>query len=157
MSHIHEKIDFTVDAFIVYKDKVLLRLHDKYNEWLAVGGHVELDEDPNQAVLREVKEEVGLDIVLWEGTMKKLPEVSSAYNYRELIPPVGMNIHNVSKTHQHLSMCFLASAKTDVVVPESPKDIWKWLSRTEVESMKELLPDIRFYALLALDTLGKIE
>ncbi len=35
--------------------KVQLRKHDKYNIWLSVGGHIEPDEDPNQAAIREVK------------------------------------------------------------------------------------------------------
>ena len=61
MPHIHNKIDFTVEVFIVYDNKVLLRKHDKYGMWLSVGGHIELDEDSNQAALREVKEEVGLE------------------------------------------------------------------------------------------------
>ncbi|MFK5282779.1 NUDIX domain-containing protein, partial [Lacticaseibacillus paracasei] len=62
MAHIHEKIDFTVEVFIVHKDKVLLRMHDKFKFWLSIGGHIELDEDPIQAAYREVKEEVGLDV-----------------------------------------------------------------------------------------------
>jgi len=53
MSHIHEKIDFTVEVFIVYKNKVLLRMHDKHHRWLSVGGHIELDEDPIQAAMRD--------------------------------------------------------------------------------------------------------
>ena len=56
MAHIHEKIDFTASVYIVFENKVLLRLHDKYNLWLGVGGHIELDEDANAALLREVKE-----------------------------------------------------------------------------------------------------
>ena len=51
MPHIHEKIDFDSDVFIVHDNKVLLRKHDKYKMWLAVGGHIELDEDPNQAAV----------------------------------------------------------------------------------------------------------
>ena len=58
MAHVHEKIDFTVDTFIVFNNKVLLRHHDKYDMWLPVGGHIELGEDPNEAAVREVKEEV---------------------------------------------------------------------------------------------------
>ena len=41
MSHIHEKIDFTITVYIVYGNKVLLRHHDKYDFWLGVGGHIE--------------------------------------------------------------------------------------------------------------------
>ena len=47
MPHIHEKIDFTVEIFIIYNNKILFRKHDKYGVWLSVGGHVELYEDPN--------------------------------------------------------------------------------------------------------------
>lgn len=155
MAHIHEKIDLTVDAFIVHKNKVLLRMHDKYNMWLAVGGHVELDEDPNQAVLREIKEEVGLEVTLWDGNKKLIEEDMQKFNRLELVPPVGMNIHDVSPTHQHMSMVFLASSQTDEVIPESPTDEWKWLTREELEVMEDLLPDIKFYAALALETLGE--
>lgn len=44
MPHIHSlpgQCDFTAEVFIVYQDKVLLRFHDKYHKWLAVGGHIE--------------------------------------------------------------------------------------------------------------------
>gem|GEM_PF-3590645 len=37
MAHIHEKIDFTVEAIIVCNDKVLLRLHEKYHIRLSIG------------------------------------------------------------------------------------------------------------------------
>ena len=62
MTHIHEKIDWTVDVFIVHEGRVLLRMHEKYYTLLAVGGHVELDEDPATAAKRECMEEVGLPI-----------------------------------------------------------------------------------------------
>ena len=61
MPHIHEKVDFTVEVFIVYKNKVLLRMHDKHHAWISIGGHIELGEDPEESAIREVKEEVGLE------------------------------------------------------------------------------------------------
>lgn len=45
MPHIHDKIDFTADVFIVHKNKVLLCMHDKYHMWLCVGGHIELTDN----------------------------------------------------------------------------------------------------------------
>ena len=71
MAHIHEKIDFTTSVYIVHAGKVLLRMHDKYHMWSGPGGHVDLHEDPNQAAVRECKEEVGLDGVLWEGMRRR--------------------------------------------------------------------------------------
>src|SRR5437870_13414328 len=55
MAHIHEKIDFTVAIFVVHDGKVLLVHHRRLDKWLPLGGHIELDEDPENAALREAK------------------------------------------------------------------------------------------------------
>ncbi len=151
MAHIHEKIDFVVDVFIVHKNKVLLRLHDKYKIWLAVGGHIELNEDPNQAAVREVKEEVGLDIKLLDGNRKY---ISIKEPHGHLIPPVALNRHHISTTHEHISLTYFAYSDNDDVIPENHDDEWKWLTKEELSSL-DLLPDIKFFAGLALNTLGE--
>ena len=48
MPHIHDLIDFTVDVFIVNNQRVLLIFHKKHNMWLQIGGHIELNEDPDE-------------------------------------------------------------------------------------------------------------
>jgi ADP-ribose pyrophosphatase YjhB (NUDIX family) len=56
---------FTASALIIADEaepKVLLMKHPKLGLWLPPGGHVEWNEDPHQAVLRETKEEVGIDL-----------------------------------------------------------------------------------------------
>src|ERR1700753_3574083 len=102
MPHIHEKIDWTVDVFIVNGDAVLLRKHDKYKKWLVPGGHIELDEEPTAAALPEVREEVGLDVEL----VGEVPKITEGGEYKELLAPRFMNIHPVSDTHQHLSVVY---------------------------------------------------
>ena len=57
MPHIHDLIDFIVDAYIVHNNSVLLILHKKLKIWLPIGGHIELNEDPDEALMREIKEE----------------------------------------------------------------------------------------------------
>jgi ADP-ribose pyrophosphatase YjhB (NUDIX family) len=52
MPHIHELYDFVVTVFIVHKDKVLLVHHPRYGKWIPMGGHIELDEDPEEALFR---------------------------------------------------------------------------------------------------------
>ena len=52
---------FTASAIIISNGKVLLIWHKKSNQWLYPGGHVEPNESPDEAVIREVKEETGLD------------------------------------------------------------------------------------------------
>ena len=63
MAHIHELIDFTVAIFVVHEHKVLIIHHRKLDRWLPLGGHIELDEDPEQAALREAREESGLSSI----------------------------------------------------------------------------------------------
>lgn len=150
MPHIHEKIDFTVDVYIVYKDKVLIRKHEKYNKWLAVGGHIELNEHPIQAALREVKEEVGLDIEIISPRI--LPVYSfGENNQEELIPPWYCNIHDISETHKHVSFVYFAKASSDKVIPENTTDEWKWFSEKEIKEDTSLLQSVSFYALQALE------
>ncbi len=151
MPHIHEKIDFVVEVFVIHKNKVLLRLHDKYKIWLSIGGHIELDEDPNQAALREVKEEVGLDVKLYAGNQLFKHEEKSS---KQLIPPIALGRHDISATHEHVCHIYFATSETDTVIPEKPSDQWKWLTKEELGSM-DLRPDILFYAKKALETLTK--
>lgn len=152
MAHIHEKIDFTASAYVVYKNKVLLRMHEKYDIWLPPGGHIELDEDPEQAALREVKEETGLEVVLWEGNKKFSIEKERV---RELIPPVSLHRHATSPTHEHINLAYFATSTTDELAPapEESQEGLRWCTKEDLVQM-DLREDIAFYAKLALETLG---
>ena len=155
MPHIHEKIDFTVDVFVVYKDKVLIRKHDKYDKWLSVGGHIELDEDPNQAAVREVKEEAGLDVKL----IGEIPIFQNENNsYKELLPPRFMNIHDINQTHKHISFIYFARSNSDQVVDEGREQSkgYKWFSKDDLEQNEEGVPEsILHYATKALEELSE--
>jgi len=147
MPHIHEKIDFAADVFVVHNNKVLIRLHEKYNKWLSVGGHIELDETPADAALREVKEEVGLDVTLIPS--RQIPSYEG--EYQELMPPWYMNIHPINESHKHISLIYFATSTTDAVVPERPTDQWKWFSLEELETGDHGISEsILFYAKEAL-------
>lgn len=156
MPHIHDLIDFTAETYVVYKNRVLLRKHDKLGIWLSVGGHIELDEDPNQAAIREVKEEVGLDIILDDSRQLLKGKTKT---YQELIPPYFLNIHNFakSKTHKHITLIYFAKSKTfkikQNIKREKSKNI-KWFTKQDLVKDKEINKVIKFYALKALEVLG---
>ena len=157
MPHIHEKIDFTVEVFIVYQNKVLLRKHDKYNIWLSVGGHINLNEDPIQAAIREVKEEVGLDIKLADDLLAFKKQTDT---YRELIPPKFLNRHRINDSHEHVTLIYFATSSTDKVnIPEPEKSHsveWKWFTKEELDKNTcGIHDDIIFYANRTLRELSK--
>ena len=152
MPHIHERIDFVADVFIVRDNKVLLRKHDKYKIWLSPGGHIELDEDPNQAAIREVKEEVGLDITLI-GETKTFAKSAEG---KDLIPPRFLNRHTVGDGHEHISMVYFATTRDTNITQGSTEisDDIRWFTPEELDDPKFGVNDrIRFYAKKALETL----
>ncbi len=150
MPHIHEKIDFTVEVFIVYQNTVLLRKHDKYKIWLSVGGHIELDEDPNQAAVREVKEETGFDIEL----IGKAPSFDNeGEGYKELIPPKFLNRHKISNIHEHVTLIYFALAKNKNITQgkQEISDECRWFTKEELDNPEYNIRDsIKFYAKDAL-------
>ena len=148
MPHIHDLIDFTVDVFIVYNDKVLLIFHKKHNMWLQVGGHIELNEDPEQALFREAKEECGLDI---EIVGKKEPSIE-VKGTKFLYPPAFMNIHNIDETHKHIGLYYFAKAKSDkfVLNNKESKEI-RWFNQEDLDKPEyNLNESVKFYAKEAL-------
>jgi 8-oxo-dGTP pyrophosphatase MutT (NUDIX family) len=50
----------TVTGFLVHEGRVLFHWHRRNQMWLPMGGHIEPNEDPVEAVLREVAEEAGV-------------------------------------------------------------------------------------------------
>lgn len=149
MSHIHEKIDFTADAFIVHEDKVLLRMHDKYHVWLQIGGHVELGEDPIEALFREIKEECGLEVELVGDTGEIFDE-----NNKRLPCPRFIHRHKVNDTHEHVNFIYVLKAITLNLNPdkqEKPVE-FKWFTTADLDSSEYgVLPSVRFYAKKAME------
>ena len=153
MSHIHEKIDFCSEVYIVYKNKVLLRMHDKYHVWLSVGGHIELFEDPIEAAIREVKEEVGLDVDL----IGNRPAIEDEYDYKHILTPRYLGSHQVNDVHKHITFVYFAKAKTDKIIDSTSlheRAETCWATKEELLKMK-LRPNVLFYANEALKELAE--
>ena len=155
MPHVNELIDFTVEVFCVYRNRVLLRRHDKFGIWLGVGGHVELDEDPNAAAHREVREEVGLEIELIGDT--RVPVDPRGADYRQLVPPVFLHRDRVAPNHAHVTLTYFARARSANVTAggQDVSDVWRWVSRDELDDPDlDLRANVRFYAEQALAAAG---
>lgn len=147
MPHLHEKIDFTVAVFVVQHDKVLLVLHRRLGKWLPLGGHVELDEDPEQAALREVHEESGLDVVL----LGERPPTTEP-GTRALIAPRFLDIHRISDTHEHIGMIYFARPRSGSLrLAEAEHHDIRWCSRSDLDQLSPPISGaIRWYCECAL-------
>ena len=153
MAHIHEKIDFTVAIFVVQSGKVLLILHRNLKKWLPLGGHIELDEDPEQAAVREAREESGLEVEL----LGERPPTTGP-GTRALISPRFLDIHRITETHEHIGMIYWARPKSGTLtLAEAEHHDIRWCSREDLETLQPPMSDaVKWYCLQALKEVGTI-
>jgi 8-oxo-dGTP pyrophosphatase MutT (NUDIX family) len=155
MAHIHEKIDFTVAIFVVHDGKILLIHHRQLNHWLPLGGHIELDEDPEQAALREAKEESGLDVEL----LGERPPTTGP-GTRALIAPRFLDIHRINETHEHIGMIYWARPKaglalradrTNLTLATSEHHDIRWCSAADLDTLQPPMSDaVKWYCRTAI-------
>jgi 8-oxo-dGTP diphosphatase len=148
MPHIHERYDFVVSVFIVHRESVLLVYHRKYREWLPIGGHIELDEDPEEALYREIREECGLRVHLFANA----PRIAHS-GVKPLPTPDFMDVHRIGATHKHVAFVYFArSAGRAVKLHEREHREYRWLTKTDLSKPEfKLTRSIRFYCLRALE------
>lgn len=146
MAHIHEKIDFTTSIYIVKDNKVLLHKHKILGIWLPPGGHIELDEDPNVAAVREAKEESGLTIELVGNKHLSEPLTDGS---KDLIPPLFINRHHINETHEHVDLIYFGRVIDGEAQAEDEGGEIGWFGKEEIQTM-ELRESVRPYALAAL-------
>ncbi len=151
MPHINDLIDFTVVVYIVRQNKVLLINHKQLKKWLPLGGHIELDEDPEEAAIREAKEESGFDIEI----VAKKPEIKDESN-KLLFRPEYLDIHKVGGEHRHVGIVYFARVKSGKLkLAELEHSDIGWFSLKDLESKKlNLGQAIKFYAKKALEKLS---
>lgn len=123
----------TATVYIVNKNRVLLHKHKKYNTWFPVGGHLEEDELPHEAAIREAKEESGLQVTLFE----RQSDTFSIGLVTRVPRPVA--IYNEGDRDENF-LDFIYSAVTDEEVPragENESHSFRWFSQEELLSESE--------------------
>jgi 8-oxo-dGTP pyrophosphatase MutT (NUDIX family) len=148
MAHIHEKIDFTVAIFVVQNTRVLLIHHRKLDKWLPLGGHIELEEDPEQAALREAREESGLDVEL----IGERPPTTEP-GTRALIAPRFLDIHRITETHEHIGMIYWARPRNGTLtLAEVEHHDLRWCSAVELDALQPAMSNaVKWYCRKAIE------
>ena len=151
MPHIHERIDFTVAIFVVRDGKVLVVHHRKLGKWLPLGGHVELDEDPEQAALREAREESGLEVEL-VGERPPTTEPGT----RALVAPRFLDIHHIHDGHEHVGMIYWARPLGgELRRAEAEHHEIRWCSAAELDALRpEMSGAVKWYCRKAIEELA---
>jgi ADP-ribose pyrophosphatase YjhB (NUDIX family) len=151
MAHLFYDLDFTVSVFAVHEAKVLLVAHKKLGKWLPLGGHIEIGEDPEQAVYREVREESGLEIELCgERPPGEFPGT------KFLVAPAFLDVHDIHGDHRHIGMIYFArAASAQVRLASAEHDGIRWFSLEDLGDARWAIPPaIQFYGREAIRRLS---
>jgi 8-oxo-dGTP pyrophosphatase MutT (NUDIX family) len=148
MPHIHYAIDFTVAIFVVHEGKVLLVHHRKLGKWLPLGGHIELNEDPEQAALREAREESGFEVELLG---ERAP--TTEQGTRALVTPRFLDIHRINDVHEHIGMIYFARPKGGALAlaAEEHHDIG-WFTSAQLDGLTPPMSNaVKWYCRKAIE------
>jgi len=113
---------FTASGIVISGgDHVLLVEHRKLGCWLYPGGHIDPDEDPAQAVLREVAEETGI-------TCQIIAETRFSHPATTVLPaPFTICVQDIpgnaaTGPHQHIDMVYVLAPGSGQVTPQ-PEEV----------------------------------
>lgn len=124
----------TATVYVINNDRVLLHMHKKYKTWFPVGGHLEPDELPHEAAIREAKEESGLEIRIFE----KEPDAFSIGLVKRIPRPVAVYNEGIHGDEEFLDFIYAATA--DEALPhtaENESDVFRWFTIKELLSENE--------------------
>ena len=128
---------FCASVFIINPEnkKILLVKHKKNRKWTQPGGHIEYDETPEDAALREAYEETGLRVKLLGDHFPR---------EEDYIRPLGIqkNRHSNGETHVDIIYAAVPNHSTDEVLNQEESDDIAWFSREELDHI-DCFPDIK--------------
>lgn len=99
---------FTATTFVVWGKRVLLHRHPKQGLWLPPGGHIERDELPHVAAVREVEEETGLRVRLHSESFAAA--MSEEMDCAVVPQPAFILVEDINPFHQHIDFTYYALA-----------------------------------------------
>jgi 8-oxo-dGTP pyrophosphatase MutT (NUDIX family) len=128
---------FCASVFVINPEnkKILLIMHKKNHKWTQPGGHIDDDETPEEAALREVYEETGLRVSLLG---ERFPRED------DFIRPLGIqrNRHSDGNTHVDIIYAAVPNNDTTPVINAEEESAVRWFSREELDYI-DCFPDIK--------------
>lgn len=141
----------TSSVYVIYRNKVLLHLHKKYNTLFPLGGKMNEDEVPHETALREVFEESGLKVELYNRDKQlNLGRVVQLHN------PMHTLLENVNHEVENIDFIYFARALSNEVKPQKgeSKELY-WFTREEIEDNENIKIHVKEMALDALCVLNE--
>jgi 8-oxo-dGTP pyrophosphatase MutT (NUDIX family) len=145
---------YTATTYVVEGDAVALHEHDGLGKWLPPGGHVDRDELPHEAAVREVREETGLDVELVASVDDVGSETVDPRPQPQHFQLADVNVHDGFVGHQHVDFVYYARADSRDIRPsdgEQPPAAWSWFAPDELTD-ERFDPDVAEFGRRAIET-----
>lgn len=125
-----KKFNFRVGGIIVSDDekKVLLHRKESYNFWMLPGGRVEMLEGTEDAIVREIKEELGIVI-----NTDRLIAITESFFKLDDITYHELAFNYLLKLPQN---CKLLQEKDEFCGIEGTEYRYKWVDRRELDEVQ---------------------
>lgn len=143
----------TATVYIVKDNQVLLHIHKKYNTWFPVGGHLETNELPHEAAIREAKEESGLSIDLIDMNCENY----SVGRVKRVPLPYALYYEGIGHEEEFLDFIYIGTVTDgELKSKEGESSTLKWFTLEELENEdNELKPHVRNTAIGVLKQISK--
>ena len=133
-----------VTSCIVIKNgKILLLFHNKLQKWIYPGGHVEENETPQEAVLRETKEETGYKVSIMG---QKPLGLKKNIDAQEMPMPSMMiyeNVHYKTGKHMHFDLVYIGIAKgKQGRLAKGESKALKWINEKDIDGL-DIYPNVK--------------
>lgn len=128
---------FCASVFVInpITKNILLVKHGMFDKWVQPGGHIEDDEFPEEAAVREVYEETGIKVSLLG---ERFPRED------DFIKPLGIQKNRTLKGNTHVDIIYAGipnNIDSELILSEESTGIG-WFSREELEKI-EVFPDVK--------------
>lgn len=138
-----QDFDYTASMYALRGSKLLLLRHKKTGLILPPGGHIEGDELPHEAAVRECIEETGYE-----------PELASktySNGSMDIQPPFHVNMHEIKDNHWHYDFAFLSMnvKRISSAQQQENSDVF-WVAIDKVNSHENIPKNVKVAAEKAL-------
>ncbi len=145
---IKPKREFLSTVYIIRDRKVLLRFHDKLKKFIPLGGHVDPDELPCEAAIREAKEESGFDIMLVD---------SGKLKHKNLIQNFNIQLDVIKPDHHHINLAYIGKIVGGTQREKCDEGTeLKWFSEEDLNNFEETFENTRENALKAIEIASSV-
>ncbi len=144
--------NLTTLCYIEQEDQYLMlhRIKKKQDvnqdKWIGIGGHFEAGESPEECLLREVREETGLELTSWQ--FRGIVTFTFQKESRETVPGNGKVVQDGIVQSDMEYMCLYTADGFEGILTDCEEGDLEWIKKSEVQSLPIWEGDRIFFHLL---------